>query len=412
MPDHVSTSTVVPNGTTELHKPNVGEGLPGNSGDSGDKHKYIYEKILEDIQNQQDELLDLLSLSSRLKKIWRKIWKRRHPELLKAYGVIYTHLAEAQRLLVLHKQGSAPALDEASERQLSNVFRKNMEEVRSYNIHAAWEYAALLERLLLLLGDEKYIFARLVGEAKQDAGMKSGTWDDYLAKDKLTNLITAYQAQNKVPAETQTEAVEFLAFLYNKRSQYLRNQRAREELKADYLNRLTIILALLLLLMLQGVYLTANNEAAAKIIGNYRMWIWSLLTLNFTINLREPQVLNAVIAAITGALGSTLSGFYKLRDETGGIATLRAFRSAMWAQPFVGAVIGVLLLMFIGSELLSFAKLSINDGTKWMQFAIFSFIAGYSEPFFLGLVQRVAGAADKKEPARATGDKKDSTEKK
>jgi hypothetical protein len=49
---------------------------------------------------------------------------------------------------------------------------------------------------------------------------------------------------------------------YAERSRYLRHQRAREELKADYLNRLIFILMVLLLLLLQSIYLAAKTDPA------------------------------------------------------------------------------------------------------------------------------------------------------
>ncbi len=97
----------------------------------------------------------------------------------------------------------------------------------------------------------------------------------------------------------------------------------------------------------------------------------------------------------TGALGSTLSGFYRLRDEEGSITALRSFRSAMWAQPFVGAVIRVLLWLLVKSGGVAFGVTNggMADNILWANLSIYCFLAGFSEPFFLGVVQRVAGAA-------------------
>jgi hypothetical protein len=102
----------------------------------------------------------------------------------------------------------------------------------------------------------------------------------------------------------------------------------------------------------------------------------------------HPDFKYAVLAAATGALGSVMSGFYKLRDKGKYLSDLRSFRSAMLAQPFVGACIGLLLFLILKSHILGVS--SAADGGEWAAYSIFGFLGGFSEPFFLGIVESVA----------------------
>jgi len=346
------------------------------------------------ITGMQDTLLEVLSTRSPVRKLWAKLWKRNHPELQKVYGVIHSHLVELQRLLLL-RQADQNAHSKAVEQQMQNVLNENYRDLSSMNIQAAWEYAATLERFLLLLGDDEYLLTRLVNEEQREKKAKLGSWSEYLDPERLSELLGAFKI-SPVTKEARARAVENLCYLYAERSRYMRHQRAREDLKADYLNRLTFILTILLLLLLQSIYLSAqtNTGGLSKSIGEF---LWSLLSLNSRIDLQHQVIRNALVAAATGALGSTLSGFYRLRDEQGSITALRSFRSAMWAQPFVGAVIGVVLWLLLKSGIVGLGATTSAtvDNIPWSNLSIYCFLAGFSEPFFLGVVQRVAGAADK-----------------
>jgi hypothetical protein len=362
------------------------------------------------LQQRQTDFLAALAQPSRYKRFRMHLFRRSHPELLKVYGIIYNHLIEIQRLMAL-RRADPPAGFDAVEKQIKHVLEKDYEDVRTLNIHAAWELAASLERMLLLLGDANYIRTRLEGEREKVEKSAPGAWSQYLPIESLTGLLDEYK--QAVTPELGRRAVEHLAFLYAARSAYLRTQRAREELRADYLNRLTAVLALLLLLLLEGMYLATNQAAVAR----FAQSIWSTLgdvfTLNFRLDLSDQIIRSAIVAALTGAFGSTLSGFYKLRDEAGGIPALRAFRSAMWAQPFVGASVGILLMLLIRSGVIALstqagAPAASTDQT-WMSLGVFCFLAGFSEPFFLGVVQRVAGAADKKGAPAGAEQKKPTT---
>ena len=91
------------------------------------------------------------------------------------------------------------------------------------------------------------------------------------------------------------------------------------------------------------------------------------------------------VVALSGALGGTLSGVYKLRDGVSRISQLRAFLPAMVDQPLVGAAAGLVLYLVLE------AGLRGGGGeVEWASRAVLGFAAGFSEPFFLGVVGSVA----------------------
>ncbi|HKQ51626.1 MAG TPA: hypothetical protein VJT74_04600 [Pyrinomonadaceae bacterium] len=355
MSANVSTTHIAPNGDDETN------GADGAAPLKPAAAKCLDTQPLHDLTNN---ILLTLAKQARLRKWWVKYSKKISPELLKVYGIIHGHLVEVQRLLALKEMKSAGS-SAALESQYRSLLAPKTDELRDINIHAAWEYAGALERFLLTAGDEEYLYTRLLAEDRRERTSKLGAWSEYLACEKLAELLKDFKTR-PVPPNSISRAREYLSYVYAGRIRYARHERAREELRASYLNRLTIFLTSLLFLLL------------------------------LCIKLVESQRLNSVVtASVMGALGSTLSGFYKLRDEAGGITALRAFRSAMWAQPFVGAVVGVLLWFLLQSGMVTIGAGSSGGEPSWTKLSLLCFVAGFSEPFFLGLVQRVAGAADK-----------------
>ena len=60
----------------------------------------------------------------------------------------------------------------------------------------------------------------------------------------------------------------------------------------------------------------------------------------------------------------------------------------MIVQPLVGASAGALVFLLLASRAFSVGSL---DPAAWPSPGVLGFAAGFSEPFFLGLVDRVAG---------------------
>ena len=155
--------------------------------------------------------------------------------------------------------------------------------------------------------------------------------------------------------------------LYLKRAEAGRDRRAKAALKDLYLKHLTLVLVPFLL----GL----GTIALVSTTGSHSVWR------------------AFAVAALAGALGSTLSGVLRLRDQLLRMDELRAFKPAMLVQPLVGASAGALVFLLLASRALSVGSL---DPAAWPSPGVLGFVAGFSEPFFLGLVDRVAGLPEQR----------------
>ncbi|MGH9349759.1 MAG: hypothetical protein ACRD26_21110 [Vicinamibacterales bacterium] len=80
-----------------------------------------------------------------------------------------------------------------------------------------------------------------------------------------------------------------------------------------------------------------------------------------------------------------MSGTIKARDKLVRGSDLRAFRAGLMAQVLLGAVSSLVLLLLLASQILEIAGTGSPEGK-----AALGFEAGFSEPFFLKTIQRVA----------------------
>jgi hypothetical protein len=90
-----------------------------------------------------------------------------------------------------------------------------------------------------------------------------------------------------------------------------------------------------------------------------------------------------VLAAAAGLTGAALSGFIKFRDEVRLGAQVRQFMPFYLVQLTVGAVFGLLVVLVVAAGWLT-------SETNTAVIGIISFAAGFSEPFAVGLVTKVA----------------------
>jgi hypothetical protein len=96
-----------------------------------------------------------------------------------------------------------------------------------------------------------------------------------------------------------------------------------------------------------------------------------------------------LLAGTAGALGATLSGVLRLRDLRAGLVALRSLKSVMVIQPLVGAAFALLVALILDTGFAGI-ELPTDSDRKAAALAIFGFIAGFSEPFALGIVNKVA----------------------
>jgi hypothetical protein len=297
--------------------------------------------------------------SRSLDELLRAPWaapRRANPELVKIMGFVRDEVGEASRLRAKRKQ-----LDATVEHDLKAALETA--DIRS--IDRGWEVWGALKRLNLLLGDRSYIAGLLEHErAHVHDETHWHTWDQHFDPRELHRLLTAYRKAPRVSPSQRATAVDRLTALYLKRAEAGRNRRTRAAVKELYLNRLAAALLVILVCL----------AASADMSSTRSLW-------------RE-----FLVAACAGALGSTLSGVLKLRDRLVKLDDLRAFRAAMRVQPVVGASAGALVFILLSSHAVAVNNL---DPAIWSSPGLLGFAAGFSEPFFIGLVDRIAVIPDK-----------------
>jgi hypothetical protein len=303
-----------------------------------------------------DELADDAPLEQLLVHSRWKPASSRHPERAKVLGLIQSELSEASRLLAAQSGRDCPA-----ERELKALLLQNV-EIRT--VDQGWELAARLRRLNLRIGrfDRAYVQSLLEYESAHAEDPRHWhTWSKHFRKQELLDLLQVY-ASEAVESKDRDRAVERLNSLYLKRAEAGRDRRAKAALTDLYLQRLTLVLGPFLL-GLGTIALVSTTDSHS---------VWRAFA----------------VAALAGALGSTLSGVLRLRDQLIRMDELRAFKPAMIVQPLVGASAGALVFLLLASRAFSLGSL---DPEAWPSPGVLGFAAGFSEPFFLGLVDRVAG---------------------
>jgi hypothetical protein len=142
--------------------------------------------------------------------------------------------------------------------------------------------------------------------------------------------------------------------------------------KAHFLARLAVALLVFL----------AGFAAAIGVAGSGN--IWSEVSL----------------AVFAGAIGASLSATIKIRDRVRRTLELRALAPLVVIQPVIGATAGLFVLLILESGLLEVN----SSGTNWATWGALSFLAGFSEPFFLNVVGRLADVAERPRDTTETSD--------
>jgi hypothetical protein len=160
--------------------------------------------------------------------------------------------------------------------------------------------------------------------------------------------------------ELRPQVQEFLTAVARDRSDRLREQRAVDELRQNYLTWLVVVLVLLL----------AGTSVLGVLAAHSGLWA------------------DVLLAVAAGALGATLSGVILLRAPQASLAVLKNLGLVMLVQPLVGAGAGLVLFAIWRSGLLTITGLHRDD---WAAVAIVAFAGGFSEPFFLKSIARITG---------------------
>lgn len=301
------------------------------------------------------ELCDALGRSR-----WRPRGRPWDAELRKVMCGLVGAMADARRVHALGR------LDEAGRRRIADVLECVSPKM---SLDVALEAIDALEAALVDHGDETYLYSRLRSEHQRSPSGRRGerattalSWSDVLDEEELRELLAA----RRWTEDQLADARRLLAALARAQTADYRLQRARSRMRGLYLLGLGPVLLLLVGGLAYAIHLIAPTEKAV-----------------------------IVAVALAGAVGSTLSGVYKLRDGVRRISQVRAFVPAMVDQPLVGAAAGLVLFLVLEAGFRGDA-----GGVEWPTQTLLAFVAGFSEPFFLGVVRSVA---DLGEPRAAGG---------
>jgi hypothetical protein len=222
-----------------------------------------------------------------------------------------------------------------------------------------------VDQALIAVGDESFLCSLLELEYardEQEGGGDITTWRT-LYKRKPIAASVEYANGETVAASALEEARRKLSVLYRTRQSLYGLARARSGTKAMRLVWLAPVMAGLAVALIIVIDLAADDAS------------WR----------------SGLLVAVAGALGATLSGALKLRDQLPRIASMRTFWYAFALQVPIGAVAGLFLWIVLESGLLEIAG---QQGADWAVEAAVAFAAGFSEPFVLKTVERITGGGD------------------
>lgn len=308
---------------------------------------------------------------------------RREVERRGALGELLDHLVTMARLLPTDGAVVSSALEQRIRGSLERVEHLLPTDTKaSLDRETARELPNELRCTLLeLAADAKrldYLQARLDEEQRREQlGASTLRWSDVLDPQDLAMLRDALTPLGSSSADAESgrlarRAVELLATLYQARNRAEREQRAHDRIRDARLQWVTRWLLLLL--------------ASAAV----------LLVLAFSLATSSRQVewlqdaVSIALVLMVGGLGSALSGTRRLL----GVVLLRGeldrFQAAFRAQVLVGGTLGlVALLLYEVGSLPTFQ--AIRRFPDVVPVVLYAFLAGFSEPFVLGVVQGLIG---------------------
>jgi hypothetical protein len=296
-------------------------------------------------------------LSERSRVPWRGVWD---PEVRKHLDRIYAAVVEAERL---HEKGAFSR--DGGEERVRALLGVQPGSLRTLDV--VLEVNERWDQLLIEFGDADFIFGLLESEhSRTDGGTPVITWRTLYGPDQPKSL-EHYLDGKDVTEQDLAAARNRLAALYRTRLSSYLLYRARARMKGRVLLWLAVALAILVSFFALTIALAETGAS------------WSDLLL----------------AGAAGAVGATMSGTFKLRDQIAGLNALREFKVIAVVQPLLGVASALFLLLVLETGLVQIGDADLN----WAKIGAVGFVAGFSEPFFLGVVGRVAGIEEDEKEA-------------
>ncbi len=240
--------------------------------------------------------------------------------------------------------------------------------------HNAWELADALSLELVRCADDAYLHVLLMGN-----GLLVGQGrETHFPGDLLRAVAEDYTEDGFRHEHRRLQARYILEEVRQLEVQEFRRDRALAELRGIYLGRMVLVL-LVTLLPFAGFFLVAVSRPSRPFDG------------------ASPEAV--MLALFAGAVGSVLSRAIKLggqgalpaagRAQTPlGIRALYSGWKVFYAQPVIGAASAFLVYLVLQSKLLALGTTTADDPAA---LGLVAFLAGFSEPFFIGTLDRIAG---------------------
>jgi hypothetical protein len=314
--------------------------------------------LLESIACKQREIQRRLD-----RKHFGMFRAERDPEHIQALSIVYGNLGDIGRGLVGAAANNVPNLE------LTRVqIEQDLQHAHGTTVETSREYGTQLHLDGLLLVQRQDIHGLLQLELRRDTLEKGAarSWSGIMDPALLDKLIGEFKTD--IGAETCSEAIATLRLLFAQRQRLTRIQLARQRVKAAYMLWMTCLLFALSVGFAAGLVL-------APLPGDTG-WAGTL-----------------ILVAFAGALGSALSSVLRLRDQIARLGDLRAFWPIAFAQPFVGAATGLVVYLILQTGIVHLGDVDTKTIGASAQ-GLVAFLAGFSEPFFLGTVQRLSTSAD------------------
>jgi hypothetical protein len=162
-------------------------------------------------------------------------------------------------------------------------------------------------------------------------------------------------------AEDDAQAI--LRIIWREKSKQRSEDRQLRSTRTDYLNLWSFVLIPLIVILVTMISFAAVYPHAVVVV--------------------------LLLAAFAGAVGSTLGGVLRLR-ELPELTNIRDLTTGTVAQPLIGGVAAVFIFLLLESHIVVLPGVGATGMPSWQALGIYGFAAGFSEPFFLGILGRVA----------------------
>ena len=285
----------------------------------------------------------LRSLSSRLRG-------PRDGEQRKTLAKIYQAILAAQQLETNGTLG---------EPQRSTVVRLLEVDATKLGLDALLALMDVWDRTLIEACDPMYIRGLLrveIGRSRRDQPTSVVTLEDTIPGSTAQWSQAMANGSRFEPGECERGANQLFE-LYRRRAASYQLQRARDKLSTDLLRLASAIVFALVVSLI--VALVAANPIA--------------------------------IAATAGALGACISSTMHLRMMPRQLGTLRAYQPLAALQPLIGAAAGLFVYMLLSASAANMLNTQMfGPDNSWAVTGLVAFVAGFSEPRFIGVVDRLA----------------------